>query len=326
MNEPTVSVIVPNYNYARFLPERMESILGQTFKDYEIIMLDDASTDDSMEIIRRYSGHPKVRHVVVNEKNSGTPFAQWRRGFELARGRYIWIAEADDSAKPDFLARCTETLEAHPDVNLCITGSVAVDSTGKKLELDYDRWSWGRRFRRRIHKTIIHDGKEYVKHNLYWYCSVYNASATVFRRSAVNIEMFDASALMRNSGDWLFWTKLTGSGRIAEIYDKLNIIRRHDAAVTERAFQSGYIYLEDIKVLKYIERNFKVGRYRRTIRRGTFIKKIVRSPYPREFKDRVLASLFAELGSDMMDYKMERLHKILTNFIPGLMSMRNDRM
>ena len=62
-----VSVIVPNYNHAAFLPKRLESIFNQTYQDFEVILLDDASTDTSVEVLSQYADHPKVTHFVVNE-------------------------------------------------------------------------------------------------------------------------------------------------------------------------------------------------------------------------------------------------------------------
>jgi len=91
---PAVSVIVPNYNHARFLRRRVETILAQTFQDFELILLDDCSTDDSRSVLRQYSSDPRVR-LEFNEVNSGSTFKQWNKGVRLAQGKYIWIAESD---------------------------------------------------------------------------------------------------------------------------------------------------------------------------------------------------------------------------------------
>lgn len=77
---PTVSVIVPNYCHAPYLEQRIESILQQTFQDFELILLDDCSTDGSREILERYRNHPKVSGIFYNERNSGSPFKQWKKG------------------------------------------------------------------------------------------------------------------------------------------------------------------------------------------------------------------------------------------------------
>ena len=78
--EVQVSVIVPNYNYARYLPMRIESILNQTFTDFELILLDDASTDESVSVLEKYRNNKHVSHIVVNEQNTGSPVQQWMKG------------------------------------------------------------------------------------------------------------------------------------------------------------------------------------------------------------------------------------------------------
>ena len=92
-----VSIIVPNYNHEKYLDERIQSILNQTYQDFEIIILDDCSTDNSKFVIEKFRNNEHVSHIVYNEQNSGSTFKQWERGFELAKGELIWIAESDDS-------------------------------------------------------------------------------------------------------------------------------------------------------------------------------------------------------------------------------------
>src|ERR1700752_3159230 len=78
--KPKVSVIIPNYNHATFLIERIDSILCQTFQDFELIILDDCSNDNSRSIIEKYHGHEKISHIIYNPTNSGSPFMQWQKG------------------------------------------------------------------------------------------------------------------------------------------------------------------------------------------------------------------------------------------------------
>ena len=110
-SNPKISVVVPNYNHARFLPKRIDSILGQTLQDFELILLDDCSTDASRSILDKYADNPKVR-TEFNAVNSGSPFTQWSKGVRLARGQYVWIAESDDYADERFLERLTRFLRA----------------------------------------------------------------------------------------------------------------------------------------------------------------------------------------------------------------------
>ena len=105
-NLKKVSVIIPNYNYQDFIIERIDSIVNQTYPIYEIIILDDCSTDNSVAVIeekiKKIPSGIKVTFI-KNEKNSGCVFKQWDKGFKQATGDYIWIAEADDSAECNFV-------------------------------------------------------------------------------------------------------------------------------------------------------------------------------------------------------------------------------
>ena len=77
---------MPNYNHAPYIKERMESILAQDYPDFEVILLDDASTDESLSVLKSYENHPKVVRLIANETNSGNTFLQWKRGLEMAKG------------------------------------------------------------------------------------------------------------------------------------------------------------------------------------------------------------------------------------------------
>ena len=81
---PLVSIVVPNYNHGKYLKERLNSIFNQTYSNYEVILLDDFSTDSSKKILSEYSENPKVSQCVLNETNSGNIFIQWNKGIALA--------------------------------------------------------------------------------------------------------------------------------------------------------------------------------------------------------------------------------------------------
>ena len=137
---PKVSIILPNYNHARFLPQRLESIFNQSFQDFELIILDDNSTDNSKDIIEKYRNHPKVSHIVYNENNSGTPFKQWNKGIELSNGEWIWIAEADDLADVRFLETLINNTKQDQDVVLSYCQSYRMDSEGV-ITGDWSDWT-----------------------------------------------------------------------------------------------------------------------------------------------------------------------------------------
>ncbi len=123
---PKVSVIVPNYNYARFLDRRLQSILNQTYTDLEIIYHDDCSTDDSEAVFAKYRSHPQIR-AYENETNSGNAYAPINKCVALARGNYIWVAQADDYIEPTFLEVLVPILEENPNVGIAYCQSLMVD-------------------------------------------------------------------------------------------------------------------------------------------------------------------------------------------------------
>src|SRR3984893_7477379 len=127
---PTVSVIIPNYNHAQFLRRRVDSVLRQTFQDFELILLDDCSTDESQSILREYAADPRVR-MEFNEKNSGSTFKQWNKGVRLARGEYVWIAESDDYADERLLEKLVSRLDAEPTAVLCYCRSWLVSASNE---------------------------------------------------------------------------------------------------------------------------------------------------------------------------------------------------
>jgi len=99
-----VSVIIPNYNYGRYLPERLNSIICQTYRPFEIIFLDDNSKDDSVEVAKKILEASGIPHRIIrNSVNEGC-FKQWSRGIHEAKGDLVWIAEADDSCDLKLLA------------------------------------------------------------------------------------------------------------------------------------------------------------------------------------------------------------------------------
>ena len=141
MNSPLVSVIIPNYNHQSYLKKRIESVLTQSFTDFEVILLDDCSSDNSRAIIENYRTNPFVSSVVFNNQNSGSTFKQWEKGIRLAKGKYIWIAESDDFADTDFLLKTVSSLQENPNAVIAFTGSQMVDEEDNPIALDWDKYS-----------------------------------------------------------------------------------------------------------------------------------------------------------------------------------------
>lgn len=125
-----LSVIMPNYNHARFLPESLEAILLQTVRPMEIIIIDDASTDNSPDIINAYAQKEPCIRFIRNEKNMGTLYNATRL-LKLATGDYLYGAAADDKIMPGFFEKSMKLLEQNPQAGLCSTLSVSIDEMGK---------------------------------------------------------------------------------------------------------------------------------------------------------------------------------------------------
>lgn len=242
-----VSVVVPNYNHAPFLEQRIASILDQRHRPFELILLDDASTDGSMEIIDRYAGMPNTT-VVRNDVNSGNPFAQWNRGVAIAQGEYVWIAESDDYAAPDFLQRLIAMLEAHPECGMACSESWYVygdqpprTRTNQSHIPENSRWR----------DDYVVDGREECRRHLIRCNTMPNASAVVFRRHLFHaVEGADEG--MRLCGDWLLWAKLLMISDLAHVGDPLNFYRCGTAMVRKKNHATARTLREVYRVLEYL--------------------------------------------------------------------------
>ncbi len=322
---PMVSVVVPNYNYARYLKGRLDTILGQTYSDFELILLDDASTDESVDVLRRYAD-ARVKggvRIVVNETNTGSPFKQWVKGIRLARGKYVWIAEADDLADADFLSTCVAKAEEKETTALCYVGSCLLDANGKISKKDINHWGW-KRVRLGISRF---EGADFVRHNLYWKNYVINASGVLFRREYALTLCGTRFEEMRYSGDWLFWCRMAMQGDVVEIYRRHNYFRQHAAKVTVTAHDTGNGILEDIQVIAFIEDSFPtIGSYKRSLRRGRVYRAVCRLHVDTDRQCFLLEQLRLVLGGSKSDYKTECRNQWQRLLCPWLLTCGRDRL
>lgn len=242
---PLVSVIVPNYNHAPYLRQRLDSIFNQTFQDFELIILDDCSTDNSKEIIEEYRSKPQVRHIVYNETNSGSPFKQWAKGFELAQGEYIWIAESDDWAEPNFLEDLSSALQANPKLALAFSNSVWFSEQGNLKSSNIYQ-----------HDTFV-SGNTFFYKKMLTHNSICNASSALFRKEClVQIPFFYQS--FKACGDWVFWIELCWKGDIYYISKTLNHFRQHQMSTTKQSFLSGITYKESFEIYDFIKKHKEI--------------------------------------------------------------------
>lgn len=319
---PLVSVVVPNYNYARYLEQRITSILNQTFTNFELILLDDASTDNSSEVLERYRKNIHVTHIEYNEKNTGSPFQQWMKGIRLAKGKYVWIAEADDCAEPDFLEICVRHAEKEKDTAICYAGSYLFDAEGNVSRKDVNHW--GSRSKKGI---ASFPGVDYVVHNLYWKNYIINASAVLFRREyALNL-MDSPFVQMRYCGDWLFWFELSMQGKVVEVYRILNYFRQHTAKATVASRRLGEGVKEDAQILSIMESKLSsLPIYKKRLRRGLLYRKLKRMALDTNVEQEILEYIEEILQCTIADFYLERRNQILRLFCPWLLTAKRDRL
>jgi glycosyltransferase involved in cell wall biosynthesis len=278
----------------------LDSILAQTVQDMEVIILDDCSTDNSMEVIAPYEHHPKVRCVVRNTTNSGSPFLQWQRGFDLAQGEYVWIAESDDVAEPTFLEESLKRLEQNPDIQMTFARSIFIDAEGNPMKGSPDKPSLYR-------GDGVYDGREFARSRMLFRDMIYNASMAVFRKSALE-GITPEFRTYRSSGDWLFWFDVMIQGSLAEIPLQLNRFRQHEGKVTVHANREGRNIEENARCVRHMcsrlqltKLQYKSIRGRMTLRfrKKDFPgKQLVREKYP-EF--------YGGTWCDIVFYELDKL-------------------
>lgn len=242
-----VSVIIPNYNHALYLEQRIETVLSQTYRNFEVIILDDCSTDNSRDIIEKYRGHEKVTTILNNTVNSGNSFTQWDKGIQVSEGNFIWIAESDDFCEPSFLEELVLPMVQDPDIavsfcqTLCLTPDNKIsDKTSHNL----------------LYEII--DGKSFVKTKMLGKNTIINASMVVFRkRNAAAIT--DEYKEMKYCGDWLFWTNICLTGKVCISGKYLNYYLRHKDNVASKATVLGYDFLEGNQIYHFINDKLNIS-------------------------------------------------------------------
>ena len=227
-----VSVIIPNYNYSKYIIERIDSVLNQTYPIYELIILDDCSTDNSVEVIEKKIKSIKDKDLIVkfikNEKNSGCVFKQWKKGFEAATGDFIWIAEADDSAESTFVY---ELMKAFDDnkVVLSYCDSARIDGNNQMIRYRsddlYDMCRCGD-----WNTDYVREGKQEITEHLSVTNTILNVSSVIWKKADYS-EIFTKAQDFKVAGDWYIYYQVLKTGRISFLSKSLNYYRKHGSSV-----------------------------------------------------------------------------------------------
>jgi glycosyltransferase involved in cell wall biosynthesis len=245
---PTVSVIIPNYNHAAYLRQRIDSVLQQTYQHFEVILMDDCSTDGSQLIISEYANDPRMR-IELNETNSGSTFRQWNKGVGIASGQYIWIAESDDYSDPRLLERLVPILEVDQDVAFIYCRSWRCTEGGRTDGFIDPEFADD--VRRRWESDYISEGDAECRNYLIYCNTVPNASAVIFRKSVYE-RVGGSDASLKLCGDWKLWASMALTGKVAYTAEPLNYYRFHDTSVRNRSKGAGVWASEGALVCDWI--------------------------------------------------------------------------
>ena len=251
---PSLSIILPCFNHAIFLQERLNTILNQTYTDWELIIIDDKSTDNSLAILSEFvkKNDAKVKHFIVNESNSGSGYFSWQKGIKLAQTKYIWIAETDDFSDPNFIENLITVLESDEALKIAFSATNYVEE-GKIIYDSSKRTSF---LKVEENKFGIFNG-EVLLNTMPLGTLITNGSSVIFRKPSGKIP--ETIFENKQASDIFLWTYLVESYSFAFVNKKLNYFRRHNDSTTTkiRANSQKSVYKEYIKYLNFFKQEIK---------------------------------------------------------------------
>jgi glycosyltransferase involved in cell wall biosynthesis len=237
VNAPSVSVIMSVYNGARFLHQAIESILSQTFDDFEFIIVNDGSTDETPVILGSYTAPRMV--IIENDSNIGLA-RSLNKALAIAQGKYIARQDADDFSMPERLARQVTYLDTHPEVGLLGTGSIWVTEDSQDSEV---RQSFTENAE--LQQALLADNR-------------FDHSSVMFRRICVEDTGGWYREDFRYTQDYELWLRLSEAWDIANLPEVLYCHRVHDNMVSISHLEEQEKYAALAKSLA-IERRLRQG-------------------------------------------------------------------
>lgn len=266
---PLVSVIVPNYNHARYLELRLDSVFGQSYPSFEVIILDDCSTDNSLEVINRYKDNPHLTQIIPNKSNSGSVFKQWEKGFGLAKGEYIWIAESDDYCELNFMESLMKELMAHPKAVVAYSNYVKCDEENT-IVAQSKEW-----------RNRCYDGQHFVRKRMVRFCEIHNASGAIFKKSVLELVSKEYQTY-QSTGDYQFWSEVAACGDVVKVNKNLTYWRQSLKSVTGTKLSKGITAKEDRRVYEYIQNHHQLSNIERYMAYARHIAYYRNAPYDNE--------------------------------------------
>lgn len=230
-------MVVPSYNHPEFLDRRMASLLGQTHANLEIIVIDDRSTANNIEILQKYLNDRRVR-LVARAENGGITTVT-NHGIELSSGEYVIFAQCDDDCDARMIERLVASIRPQPSAALAFCRSLMVDESDHVLGDDFTVRE--KSFRQRCAvDTLIggHEMRRFLLHS----CVIPNLSGALFRRAAFqDIGMF--STAYRACIDWDLFFRLADRYDFCYVAEPLNRFRQHGATI--RSATKGRVAYEE---------------------------------------------------------------------------------
>ena len=262
-----ITIVIPNYNYKNFLDARLRSVLNQTYPIYELIILDDASTDGSADyienelLIKARTKNPDLKiKFLKNAKNSGKSISQWQKGFREATGNFLWLAEADDLSDPSFLATVMQKFD-DKNVILSYANSVAINEREKVLTYDFQNHSVDKQKSGHWQTDFVESGESEIKNYFAINCNIPNVSACVFRlNETIPYEKYLNSAKdFTQCGDWYFYLQVLKHGKIAYSRPALNFFRIHQNSVTASSKKSDKLLKEVVRIQTRVAKEYPLS-------------------------------------------------------------------
>jgi len=225
--QPLVTVIAPLYNAEKYIAETTESVINQSYQNWEMIIVDDCSTDSSREIVKDYETKDSRIKLIESETNFGGPARPRNIGLDNAKGEYIAFLDADDVWLSEKLEKQVEFLEENKDVDICHTLAHVIDGNSVEKGL--------------FNNQKVYNKLKYIisQRNILFYTNNININSVMMR---VNTTLkFDEDKNLVALEDWKYWIDSQKNGKkIVLLDDVLLNYRVHQSSISNRGSDKGY--------------------------------------------------------------------------------------
>jgi len=226
-NEPLISVIIPLYNAEKYIAETIQSVINQTYTNWELLVVDDCSTDTSRDIVREYESKDNRIKLIESESNFGGPARPRNIGLENVKGEYIAFLDADDVWLPQKLDKQLKFLRANPNMDICHTLANVINENSEPQGFFDNQKAYNKL------KPFI------SQKNILFYMNNININSTLMRS---NSELkFEEDKNLIAVEDWNLWIKLIkNEKKVVLLNEKLLNYRIHNASISNRNTDVGY--------------------------------------------------------------------------------------